>query len=621
MKIKELQLYNFKFFTDKDNILPIDSKNVLIWGENGSGKSSIYWSIYTILQCSYKDNTGIDAYFTNGHEKSLKNIFARKNARSFVKMTLDNGNSYRIGYNDYSVVDNEELQQSAISTDFIDYNALSTYLRFMHQHIPDQFGLFEEQLFRFMPFNAPAPYNAAPLKIAYFDKAWEKVDSDLQFDPSTKKYPSAGSTAYDNYNALVTSFNLQLKQELGLMNVRANELLQKKFEYPIEIELEYSPFKFEINRSRTKFQKNRPTIILKINDYYGKKDAVSRPQSFLNEAKKTAIGLALRLALLERRLLADKLNVLALDDLLVSLDMSNRQIVLKLLLEEYQQNYQLLIFTHDKQFYNLAKRTIETQYKKIDWLFWEMYENNINKKPKPYFKPEINSILIAEDFLIQNDFPAAGIYLRKEIERLLKELLPEKFKKTSKTEDGVTRMIDNKLNDQIIALKHFCQEEHIDYLPFIDLKTYKDLILNPLAHSDDETLLFRDEMKKLIAIVKKLQKIKRGKQILSSNKNMNFSLNKDSGEYFSVRMKTQEKLVLIEEEGKSPRISIYCKCIVNGIDNNGAVDNNAEQFDTVKDAYDEMCRRFVYTATGNFSEVFTYDGKTFENRLLDLDIP
>lgn len=621
MKIKELQLHNFKFFTDTDNILKFDSKNVLIWGENGSGKSSIYWSIYTLLQCSFKDQAGIDAYFTHGHEKSLRNIFARKNGKSFVKMTLDNGSSYRIGFKDYSAIGNSDLQLSSISTDFIDYNALSTYLRFMHQHIPDQFDLFEEQLFRFMEFRAPAPYNAAPHNIAYFDKAWEAVDNELQFDTKTKKYPSSGSAGYDHYNALVTEFNRQLAQELGLMNVRANEILQKKFEYPIEIELAYTPFEFEINRLRTEFRKSRPSIILKINDYYGKKDAVHRPQSFLNEAKKTAIGLALRLALLERRLLADKLNVLALDDLLVSLDMSNRQIVLKLLLEEYQQNYQLLIFTHDKQFYNLTKRTIETQYKKADWLFWEMYENNINTTPKPYFKPEKDSVLVAENFLVENDFPAAGIYLRKEVERLLVDLLPEAFRKEPKTENGVTRMIDKKLNDQIIALKAFCEAESIDYSPFVDLKTYKDLILNPLAHSDDTSLLFRDEMIKLIAIVKKLQKVKRGRQFLKANKNINFHFNKPTGEYFSVRMKTKESLVLLEEEGKPPRISIYCKCLVSGTDNNGTIDNNAEQFNSIKEAYDEMCRRFVFTPTGNFSDAFTYDGKTFAIRLGEVNTP
>lgn len=33
---------------------------------------------------------------------------------------------------------------------------------------------------------------------------------------------------------------------------------------------------------------------------YGKEDVVKKPHSFLNEAKKTAIGLAIRLGILER---------------------------------------------------------------------------------------------------------------------------------------------------------------------------------------------------------------------------------------------------------------------------------------------------------------------------------
>ena len=43
-KIDKLEIRNFKFF---DEVEPLDfeGKNVLLYGENGSGKSSIYWAI------------------------------------------------------------------------------------------------------------------------------------------------------------------------------------------------------------------------------------------------------------------------------------------------------------------------------------------------------------------------------------------------------------------------------------------------------------------------------------------------------------------------------------------------------------------------------------------------
>lgn len=618
MKIKELQLHNFKFFTDTDNKLNIDSKNVLIWGENGSGKSSIYWAIYTLLQCSYKDQQGIDNYFTENHEKNLLNIHKLAGAPAFIQMILDNGDTYKIGLADYSIINNSDIQLSAVSSDFINYQVLASFLSFYHRHDPVLFAMFETEIFRYLQFNPPAPY-----AFSFFNDAWEELKKPLIKTKvgRTYKYPDLHSTVYLNKNNLKNSFNIQLATLLGNVTTKANQILQDPngFNMDIEIELVYQQYDFEVSNRNSDYRETLPEIYLKVRRYNGLTDVVKKPHSFLNEAKKTAIGLAIRLGILERRLLANKLNLLALDDLLVSLDMSNRQIVLKLLLEQYQRHYQLLIFTHDRQFFNLTRRTIETQYKKSDWLFWEMYENNIAAAPKPYFKPEKDSVLIAEDFLIQNDFPAAGIYLRKEVERLLAELLPESLRKEPKTENGVTRMIDKKLNDQIIELKRFCQAENIDYAPFVDLKTYKDLILNPLAHSDNETLLFRDEMKKLIVIMRELKKVKRGRLFLSSNKYLNFVLNKPTGEYFSVRMKTQERLVLLEEDGKPARISIYCKCIVNSTDNNGTIDSNAEQFDTVKEAYDEMCRRFVFIPTGNFSEAFSYDGKTFANRLAEIN--
>ena len=87
---------------------------------------------------------------------------------------------------------------------------------------------------------------------------------------------------------------------------------------------------------------------------------------------------------LAKNLEQSKLNVLALDDLLISLDMSNREVVLRLLFKEYQTNYQLLIFTHDKQFFNIAKQKIEGSTFKNDWLFWEFYVNEkVAAIPKP----------------------------------------------------------------------------------------------------------------------------------------------------------------------------------------------------------------------------------------------
>jgi len=100
---------------------------------------------------------------------------------------------------------------------------------------------------------------------------------------------------------------------------------------------------------------------------------------------------------------------------------------------------------------------------------------------------------------------------------------------------------------------------------------------------------------------------------------MNFILNKPDGSYFSVRMKSAERIVLLEEDGKPERISIYSKCKVSSIDNNGAINTELEQFDTIKDCYLEMCIRFGIEPDINISNVFDYDGKSFDDKLIEVN--
>ncbi len=61
-KIKNLKLHNFKFFFGEQN-LRLDKKHTLIYGENGSGKSSLFWGIYTLLEASFKQPIETDKYF------------------------------------------------------------------------------------------------------------------------------------------------------------------------------------------------------------------------------------------------------------------------------------------------------------------------------------------------------------------------------------------------------------------------------------------------------------------------------------------------------------------------------------------------------------------------------
>ncbi len=565
MRIKELQLQNFKFFTGntESNTLRLpNGENVLVWGENGSGKSSIYWAIYTLLQCSYKDQTGIDNYFTPAHEKNLVNIHKPEADRAFIRMALDDGNEYKIELADYSVIGNVDLQQSAVSSDFIDYNVVASFLKFMHKYEPEQMPLFEEQIFRFMPFNSPAPHAET---IKYFDKALEKINEELQKDPITNKYPTAGSTAYDQYKNLVDEFNRQLRQELGLVNVKANQILATKFGYPIEIELRYTPIEFQRTSTQFRFT-HEASIILKINNYYGHPDTVKRPHSFLNEAKKTAIGLSIRLGILERRLLADKLNVLALDDLLISLDMSNREVVLNLLFEEYEQNYQLLIFTHDKQLYNIAKNKIGNGIFTHNWKFWEFYVNEKDPAiPEPRFFETKSQLSIAFNHLQENDYPAAANYLRKHCEYLIETYLPQYcYRDVNRDKSHKNYPLDSMITNSVIFLDRINGTD--SKAKFTDLKQYVEMMLNPLSHTERGVERHKGEIKAVIKTLEELEielKMLRFSimPIMAINTDLFLILVKDANNTFKIQIKLKEDLFIFEEVG----IIKLSKCLTDSV--------------------------------------------------------
>ena len=90
-KIKKITLNNFKFFHGKETI-DLNRKNLLLYGENGAGKSSIYWALYTFLQSVFKtDNNDIQKYFDPSKPESLVNRFANGNPESEISIQFEDG--------------------------------------------------------------------------------------------------------------------------------------------------------------------------------------------------------------------------------------------------------------------------------------------------------------------------------------------------------------------------------------------------------------------------------------------------------------------------------------------------------------------------------------------------
>lgn len=634
MKLHQLHINDFKFFSkvEPDSpLLSIDGNHLLIYGENGSGKSTIYWSLYTLLECSFKNSDDeIRKYFKKTGDESLVNIHATGPSDSYIKVELNDGfgNSTRYKASrkarDLSIRTNTDVRESNMASDFINYRVLFQLHNLKHSKDNNLWQWFYEEVLPYVKKGSDPCLDEYDVLKQGPGKV-NNLAGDEIFPTAALRTASALEERrlyrnYKDYRNQWKAWMNWLKDFLSRITTRANQLIRNDFRYNFRIVLDFKCRFPDYRATDDTIKWFDPEIKLIVSEYEGVANPkITKPHTFLNEAKWSAIGLALRFAILETRLYPAQMKILVIDDMILSLDMRNRNMVLNLILKNYANDYQLVFMTHDKSLYNLAKRKINIIGQDRNWKTLEMYFDDSGNFPKPYFKPERSNIQTAKDYLIQHDYAACGLYLRKEIERKLMELLPEILKKETKTVDGVTKLIDKKLNDLIFSFKTFCYEESINYMPFEDLKVYKDLLLNPLAHNDVDSPFFRDELNSLIEVSDELQKVKRGRLLHRSGKNMNFRLIKPDGSYYNVRMKSAEQIVLLEEDGKPERMSIYSKCRVSSIDNNGTIENTPEQFETIKECVKKMCLNFGVPVPVDLSRIFDYDGKSFDDKLLEIN--
>jgi AAA15 family ATPase/GTPase len=401
--LHSIELQNFKAFPEYANIV-LNGKHAIIWGVNGSGKSSIYWAVYTFLQCSSKGVDGQKKYFNKG-ELSLHNILAPAETESFLKLSFrEKGTPDTISYK-LSETENDSLDEYIRgidnSSEFVTHRLLLNFYHYKHSQKINLYPVFDRDIF---------PYFKTS-KGTNFNELLKRIESNL-FNESKK-----------NLEAWEKEFNDGLEDLIQpIKRDEVNKFYNKHLAKPgesIEVQIHFQEFLKVEGLTKPKLYRSikYPEITLKAK--FGVNSplhTVNKPQSFFNEARINAIALSIRFVLMKERKSAEGLNLLVLDDLLISLDMQNRLKVIKMILKEYGSDYQIIIFTHDKGFLNEVLRQIGDD--KDFWQVIRMYETPINENPKIEYDCASN-IDRAIDFYGKHEFDVCALYLRKEVEEIL----------------------------------------------------------------------------------------------------------------------------------------------------------------------------------------------------------
>ena len=573
-KINEIVINGFKAFQSQCTI-ELGGKNLLMYGENGSGKSSIYFALHCIFNSYRKPDNGKKYFDKNNLQNLINRFFVPKNEKDIPYVAVNWFDGSRNVF--LSTLSEEGChgfnRLSELETYFVNHQLLNNFFNFTNSNNINLFPVFQREML---------PYKYIDEQELYLSLMYEQIEeeaSKLVNNSSVKKI-----------NEMITIFNKELDSYIGDINLVVSDIYNNYFkaegETDLSIILKYpksnpnpdeywngyrlkwdTPLIIGSNGQLIKARKKtliKPIIGIEINE---NEEKILKPHVYFNEAKLTAIALSIRFALLKGINPADNLNppegsFLALDDMLISLDMSNRAKVVDFLLK-ISDKYKIYLFTHDKAFFNYVCHEIHQGGKSEDWVYKRVSYNANNKEPI-ILDEHSDYLSKAKHFYEIGDYDTSAIYLRKQLEQSIGELLPYELK--TRADGG---FVD--LQTLWAKLVKFYSDNGKSLEPSIQtlFTNSKLLILNVAAHfqrlSNPIYKIELDKVFKLVDYVKSLGKIS-NKLIIEGGKRITFQHPTID---YKCSFELDSDLEIVQDEHIVARIP-KCKNIrwsYNGVDN------------------------------------------------------
>ena len=445
MRITKIEIKNFRAFYGEYLIdLHKAGKNLLVYGENGSGKTSLYQALKLFLESSegvhrYEDHQNIFIPNDDGHIK----LHLRENSGASERVYEWSQNVRET--NDLLIID------ASRTKGFLDYkDLLETHYLHLENDGVNVFDLL--------------------VKTLLANTVSRETDRSLAEDWNSiqRPFPRRGATI--QITALeerIKNFNYELASRLEILQTKTSEILGK-FGYNVTLDLVFQ----EITYNQDEKALDNQEILLRV-EFFDRD--IPAHHRFLNEAKLSAIAIAIYFSsiLIQPE---SELKILALDDVLIGLDMSNRLPVLDIL-DEYFADYQIFLTTYDKAWYEIVKQRTSHGGK---WKTVEFYFRQTDEYEIPVYVEDKAYLDKAKEYLEANDYKACAIYLRTAFEVIIEGFcedkhLPVKYRRDPNKQDTQDFWDAIKIENHTVSL--------LNQGLINDIEMYRSRVLNPLSHA------------------------------------------------------------------------------------------------------------------------------------------
>lgn len=477
MKIQRIVITNYKAFLGTYKI-NVGGKNLFIYGENGSGKSSLYYALKDFFQSSI-ENININA---------LDNVFVpeSKKGKTTVKATFKPDNNGHKRNKLYIWDDTQITSREANDTSIRDGNKLKSFLTYKHllgiHHIKqdDQINMFDMLVKGVLKHFKYTLTNGKELGELWFD-----VQQEIEKNTG-RSYPKPTKQA--NVKKALKVFNQAFGElfktgspEYVLLHARP---ILEKFNHNIDLDLKFPQLR--PNSDYTQIEGDKVQVKIK---YCGKE--VAKPHLFLNEARLSAIAISIYLGMIKRHVQGIPCKILFLDDIFIGLDIANRLPLLDILKTEFS-DYQIFITTYDKPWFEYAQGFLDN-----NWNTLELYAKSSNDGITiPYIIDDQDLLKKARKHISNCDFKAAAVYTRSAFEKTLSNFCHKderKVKFHKKREQYTTE-------DFWLAIKD-------DLTPacVTNVEIYRALVLNTFSHYNCERHEIKQELENAVLAIKSLK--------------------------------------------------------------------------------------------------------------------
>lgn len=494
-KITSIKLHNFRAFYGNNYQLTMpQGENVLIYGENGSGKSSIYNALKDFFESSDKPNL-----------QFWRNVYADATGYGAVEVSFSEfPQTIPPTSDDVFDFNNVIAQRTAHTSNYIKRankaRAFLSYQELVKSYLAPNDDLRNPNLYELIIETLLANHTLqGPESIGQtIEERWAVINNGLVIN-------SARFARFRTSKASLPGFETDLIQVLTPILQETNRYLTAYFKNNIIIDSDALSVRVSKIPNGSGWKLDR-LFRLKVNLFAD--DVNNGYQNRLNEARLSAFAICLYLAAIKKSPQPDLYKIIFLDDVFIGLDTSNRIPLLELIKTEFPE-HQVFISTYDRFWYETAVRWFNV-HNKDQWKYYEIFIHQAEHLPTKIFDKPIVTIhksnfAKAQDALknrVKPDYPSAANNFRKYAEELLtdKNLIPEHENRNQLAPLAdfygdltlaykLTQIVDNAI--------HFLNSIHQDASLLIDLKSHLSTLLHPLSHFELSAPIYKGELERI----------------------------------------------------------------------------------------------------------------------------